>query len=256
MISSIRQSVYALLLGVALGWATPNVARAESPETAPAELTQVLTTIETAASAEDLDQVMAYYSPDFTHTDGFDRESFSSALQQFWESYSSLTYRIELQSWERDGTALVAETLTYVTGTQLTGLRSTLDAVVRSRQRFENGQIVSQEILAERNTIASGSNPPSVTVLLPEEVGVGDPFEFDAIVEEPLGERLLVGAAIDEGATSVDFFEGRPVTLDVLSAGGLFKIGSAPESSDDRWISAVLIREDGLIIITRRLRVR
>lgn len=256
MISPIRQSIYALLLGVALGWATPNVAKAESPETAPAELTQVLSTIETAASAEDLDQVMTYYSPDFTHTDGFDRDSFAAALQQFWDTYNSLTYRIELQSWERDGTALIAETLTYVTGTELTGSRSTLDAVVRSRQRFENGQVVSQEILAERNAISAGNNPPSVNVLLPEEVGVGEAFEFDAIVEEPLGERLLLGAAIDEGATSVDFFEGRPVELDVLSAGGLFKIGSAPDSADDRWISAVLIREDGLVILTRRLRVR
>ena len=256
MIRPIRQSCYALLLSVALGWAVPHVARAEPPETAPAELTQALNAIQTAAAAENLDQVMAYYSPEFTHTDGFDRDGFSAALQEFWEDYGSITYRIELQSWEQDGTALIAETLTYVTGTQLTGARSTLDAVVRSRQRFEAGQITSQEVLAERNMISAGDNPPSVTVLLPEEVGVGESFEFDAIVEEPLGERLLLGAAIDEGVTSEDFFAGRPVELDLLSSGGLFKIGTAPEEADDRWISAVLIREDGLVIVTRRLRVR
>jgi hypothetical protein len=60
---------------------------------------------------------------------------------------------------------------------------------------------------------------------------------------------------VDEGVTAADFFEPRPVVFDVLSAGGLYKLGTAPENPDQRWISAVIIREDGLVIETRRVPV-
>ncbi|MEM6423632.1 MAG: nuclear transport factor 2 family protein [Cyanobacteria bacterium P01_H01_bin.119] len=252
----LRRPIYALLLSLALGWATPQMAKADSPETAPSELTTALSAITDAAEAEDLDGVMAYYSPSFVHADGFDQASYAEALEQFWSAYDGLSYRVEIQSWERDGSAIVAETITYVSGQQISGNIAALESVVRSRQRFENGQIVFQEVLAERNQLTAGITPPNVTIQLPEEVSLGDEFNFDAIVEEPLGNRLLIGAAIDEGVTSEDFFEGRPLDLDLLSAGGLFKVGNAPEAEDDRWISALLIREDGLIVITRRLRVR
>ena len=72
---------------------------------------------------------------------------------------------------------------------------------------------------------------------------------------EPLGNRYLLGAAVEEGTTATDFFTGRPVELELLSAGGLFKIGEAPSTPDSRWVSALLVREDGLTVITRRLQV-
>jgi hypothetical protein len=64
-----------------------------------------------------------------------------------------------------------------------------------------------------------------------------------------------MGVAVDEGVTATDFFAPRPVVFDVLSAGGLYKLGTAPESPDQRWISAVIIREDGLVVETRRVAV-
>jgi hypothetical protein len=93
-------------------------------------------------------------------------------------------------------------------------------------------------------------------VILPEEVRAGESYDFDAIVMEPLGNRYLLGAAVEEGTTSEDFFTGRPVDLELLSAGGLFKIGEAPSAPDSRWVSALLVREDGLTVITRRLLVQ
>jgi hypothetical protein len=47
----------------------------------------------------------------------------------------------------------------------------------------------------------------------------------------------------------------RPLDLEALSAGGLFKVGKAPMKPDQRWISSILIREDGIVIDTRRLTV-
>lgn len=241
------------LASLALSWA-PHV-KAASPETAPPELTDSLTQLEAAANAQDLDEVMGFYDETFTNEDGFTTETLRSSLSELWAQYETLSYRIELQSWEQSEGGYVAETVTYINGTRITPRPLTLEAVIRSRQQFEGGDIVSQEILSERNQLTSGDSPPDVTVLLPERVAPDESYSFDAIVQEPLGERYLLGTAIDEGATAEDFFTARPLELELLSAGGLFKVGDAPEGSDSLWISGLLVRDDGLTVITRRLRV-
>ncbi|MEL6469664.1 MAG: nuclear transport factor 2 family protein [Cyanobacteria bacterium J06623_4] len=248
------------LLGLALGLGGEAIgmrpAPAASPDTAPAALTTAINQIGAAASAGDLSAVMESYSRNFTNEDGFTYETLETALQDLWERYDSLTYRVELQSWEPVAGGFVAETVTYINGTKtLNGQATTLESVIRSEQTFEAGKIVSQTTLSERNQVTSGAQPPTVSVILAEQVDAGETYDFDAIVVEPLGNRYLLGAAIEEGTTATDFFTGRPVELELLSAGGLFKIGEAPSTPDSRWVSALLVREDGLTVVTRRLQV-
>lgn len=257
MVSFTKTLMTAACASVVLGWGIGRPAPAASPSTAPAELVNALTAIEAAANAQDIDQLMALYGSDFAGPDGFTRDQYQATLSEFWDQYSTLTYDVELLAWENDGPALVAETLTTVVGTQRMAEREMqLTATVRSRQRYENGQLVSQEILSEQNRLTSGATPPEITVQLPETVAPGREFNFDAIVDAPLGDRLLLGLAFEEGVTPEDFLTPRPVDLEALTAGGLFKIGTAPPTPDQRWISAVLVREDGIVIDTRRLTVQ
>lgn len=256
MVSFTKTVVSAACASALLGWMMGTSADAATPDTAPAELISTIEAIETAANAQNIDQLMALYGSTFEGPDGFTRDQYQSTLSEFWNQYETLTYEVELLSWEDAGNALVAETLTTVTGSQLAaGRELDLTAEVRSRQRYVNGQIVSQEILSEATRLASGDNPPTVNVQLPETVAPGEEFNFDAIVEEPLGDRLLLGLALDEGVTAEDFLTPRPLDLEALSAGGLFKVGKAPMKPDQRWISSILIREDGIVIDTRRLTV-
>lgn len=242
---------------VAMGWGLSRPAPAAPADTAPAELVNAIAAIEAAANAQDLEQLMALYSSDFTGPDGFSREEYQATLGEFWEQYATLTYDVELLSWENDGTTLVAETQTTVSGTRMmAGREMQLLAELRSQQRYENGQLVSQEILSEQNRLISGDMPPEITVQLPETVTPGSEFTYDAIVDAPLGDRLLLGLALDEGVTSQDFLAPRPVDLEALAAGGLFKVGNAPQKPDQRWISAILVREDGMVIDTRRLSIQ
>ncbi|MFK8185687.1 MAG: nuclear transport factor 2 family protein [Phormidesmis sp.] len=237
-------------------WMGQKSATAASPETAPAELVNALEQIETAASEGNADAVMQNYSPEFTNDDGFTYETLPPALETLWAQYSNLNYRVEIQSWEPTSDGYTAETVTYISGTQITdGQPTQLESVIRSEQTFVGGKVVAQRTLSERNQLTSGDTPPTVSVILPEQVDSGESYDFDAIVLEPLGNRYLLGAAIEEGATATDFFTGRPVELELLAAGGLFKIGEAPTSADSRWVSALLVREDGLTVVTRRLRV-
>lgn len=243
-------SAWVLTLGAVPAMAAP-------AETAPAAVRQTLERIEAAANAQDLDAVMAAYAPGFTSDTGFDHDQLRQTLETLWQQYSTLTYEVELLNWEAAGPgAYTLETRTRVNGVQvLRDRRLNLEADVTSRQRLENGQITRQDTLSETSRMTSGTNPPTLQTLLPSTLAPGQSFAFDTIVLEPLEGRSLMGVAVDEGVTARDFFKPRPVVFDVLSAGGLYKIGTASEEPDQRWISAVIIREDGLVVQTRRVAV-
>jgi hypothetical protein len=272
--------VSALLLSLAIGWsssasaqeppATPAApAASDAPVNAPAEtpastpvsnvpaaVAQIVSQIDAAANQRDVQAVMRFYSPQFTHSDGLTYQTLESALQQVWERYPTLAYQTTIDSWTQEGNADVIETTTTITGSQTEANRPTnLTSTIRSRQRIEGNQIVQQEILSENSQTASGATSPTVEVILPEQVTIGQSFEFDAIVQEPLENRILLGAVQDEPVDANGYLQTLPVEFEVLSAGGLFKQGRAAAVPGDRWISGIIIRDDGITTISRRLRV-
>src|SRR5687767_12641026 len=66
---------------------TPVLAQA-----APAEVQQLLTDLETAASSRNLDAVMAFYSEGFDSDTGFDYAQLRQTLETLWQQYPDLTY--------------------------------------------------------------------------------------------------------------------------------------------------------------------
>lgn len=245
----------ALVLSLSLAWGGSSIARADSTETVPPEIRELVAGIEAAANDRDLDLVLAYYATDFIHDDNLSRNVLARGLEQLWSRYPRFDYRTELVSWERDGEAIVVETMTRARGLGAdSGRPIRLLSEVRSRQRFEQGKIVFQEILSERTQLLLGENPPAIRVNAPDTVGVGDRFNFDVIVTEPL-EDLLLGTAIEEEVAGLNYINDTSFNLDLLAAGGIFRVGTAPDEPQDRWLSAVLVREDGIAIVTHRLRV-
>jgi len=233
-----------------------NAPQPTAPLNAPAELTNIIAQIDAAANQRNLNEVLKFYSPNFTHSDGLTRQNMAQALTYLWKSYPQLKYQTQLQSWQAQGKAIIAETVTKITGTQPQAVGNTLlDATIRSKQRYENGQIVQQEILSEQSQIKSGDKPPTVEVKLPQQVKPGQQYSFDAVVREPLGDDYLLGAAIEEPIKPDNFANPARVDLELLSSGGLFKIGRAPLKPDRYWVSAVLIRGDGMTLVTQRLNV-
>lgn len=232
------------------------VAQAESPETAPPQLKDILTRIDTAANRRDVQGVMQFYGGNFKNSDGLSRGSMQKALSQLWQRYSQLNYRTELKDWKSEGNGIVAETVTHITGTKPSnGTTLKLESTLRSRQRIENQKIVQQEILGERTQQMSGANPPTIDVQLPEQVRPGQPFNFDVIVKEPLGDNLLLGAALEDTIKPELYTKPSEFKLDLLAAGGIFKLGKAPTKPQDHWLSAVLVRKDGMTMVTQRLQV-
>ena len=234
----------------------PEFVAAQTPDNPPKELLDLLRKIDREANRQDLDDVMDFYSEDFTNSDGLDRETVEEALIQFWDLYSTVRYRTEVNSWQPDGDAIIAETVTHIVARREIGEREmTLRATIRSEQRYEDKKIVEQEILAESNQLTLGEEPPTVNVSVPEEVFIQEQYNFDAIVEEPLGDEMMIGVALEEPVSETAYFEPASFKLDELRSGGIFKIGTAPETPDSRWLSAIFMRQGGITINTHRLRV-
>lgn len=234
------------------GW----IAIASAQTQAPAELTTFVQQLDQAASQEDVSGVIQAYSGDLVHGDGLTRDGLEAALVQFWEQYDELSYETEIKRWEHTDTGYATETETTITGTRNLGDQALiLTATLTAEQTLVDGKIISQNILSEHSSVSSGSNPPELEVNLPEQVNPGEQFYFDAIVLEPLGERLLLGMAIDEDINSTSYTVPSAIEFDLLTSGGLFKVGQAPNTPGQRWLSAVVIRDDGITGTTRRMQV-
>lgn len=247
-----------LLLAISFGLSvgTHSVLRAESPDTAPVELKALITQIEAAANRHDIERIESLYSDQYVTADGLMLDDLTQSLQQLWENYPNLEYNTELLSWEKEGSNWIAETLTTVQGSQeKEGRKIQLEAKVKSRQTFQDDKLIRQEILTEETRLTAGETPPKVAINIPETVKVGEAFDFDVIVDEPLNDELLAGMAIAEKVDSDRYLDPSKMELQLLQAGGLFKRIPAVDSPQNRWLSAIVVRSDGITLITRRVRV-
>jgi hypothetical protein len=247
-----KLTFFLLVLSLFSGW---QCVEASTPANAPAEL-KMLTQIDAAASKGDVKTVMQYYSPNFTHGDGLTRQNMEKALTSLWKRYPQLRYSTQLESWKSQGNGIVAETVTQISGLPSANSQNlTFNSTIRSRQLISGGKIVQQDILTERTQLSSGAKPPQLDIKLPQQVKVGQQFTFDAIVAEPLGEDYLLGSALEEPVQADKLLNPTNVNLELLTAGGLFKVGNAPATPGSRWISAVIMRGGGMTMVTQRLQV-
>lgn len=245
----------ALSLAISCVIGLTDFVRAQNPPPPP-ELVDTIQKIDAAASSKQLQKVMEFYNPNFENNDGLRFSSLEKSLSKLWATYASLNYKTEIVSWEKKGEQLTAQTITRIQGTQKKDGRDfSINSTIRSEQVFEGNKLVSQQILSEETQVNSGANPPNVRVILPESVRIGQQYEFDVIVEEPLGDEVLLGKAMDERIRSDFYLKPSEVELEVLAAGGIFKLVKAPLVAENRWLSAVLVRSDGMTIITRRVKV-
>ncbi|MEN9258855.1 MAG: nuclear transport factor 2 family protein [Gloeomargarita sp. SRBZ-1_bins_9] len=245
-----------MAVGVWLGCLSNGVAQALPPETAPEPVKALVRRLEETLNQRNPDAVLQLYSPNFTHGDGLNRDLMTKALTRLWQRFPNLTYRVELLDWQPRDQGFVVDVQMTLRGTETQkNRRFDLTSVLKTRQTVLQGQIQRQEILSEQTQLTSGQEPPRVTVNLPEVVAPGQQYEFDVIVQEPLQDDQLLGTAVAEPVQPTQLLDHPRLKLEVLSAGGLFKTGQAPPTPGSQWLSAVLVRQGGITIITRRLRI-
>lgn len=243
-------------------WEAPSQitrSKAEAPEV----IRQAVGQWEAAANAKDLQGLFQNYSSNYRNSDGLNRRALSTSIKGFWKQYSNVAYETEVVGWEKTRRGGIAEVVTRIQGSRSESLRQlTLVSTLRSRQTYENGQLVREEILSERSEVTTGERPPTVQMNLPEQVSPGQKYNLDVIVVEPVEADLLLGGLLDEPVSSKGYGTPSRAELTPLvdsqtgtGPGGMFKIGEAPRDGSDRWISAVVMRKDGITMVTQRLKV-
>jgi hypothetical protein len=248
-------SLFSLFLGLGLSLGSANFVQAQNAATAPQEIKEILTNLQTASNQRNISAIMNFYSEEFTNSDGLDYASLSEGLKSLLANYSNLQYSIELESWSQQGEEIVTETTTYLRGSsRQKGRLIFLNSTLRSRQYWVNQKIVRQEILEEQTRLTTGIKPPSIQVNIPIKAKVGQQFNFDIIVNEPLGDEVLLGAVVREETQANLYLNPSSFELEVLPAGGIFKIVNL-EQAGDEWLSAILVRSDGITSLTQRVKV-
>ncbi len=224
-------------------------------EEIPREINQAITGIETAANQQNLTELLQFYSPEFSNNDGLRNETLATALEKLWSNYPNLKYEIILESWSREGEEIVVETTTNISGMGTNqGQTQELKSTIRSRQYFQGKQVVRQEIISEATDVISNA-PPEVNVIVKSQVQTHERFNFDLIVQDPLENGILLGAAIEEATRSNGYLQPSNFELAPLPSGGIFKLVTAPALPGAYWLSGIIIDGNGKHIVTRRVTV-
>ncbi|MBL1209576.1 nuclear transport factor 2 family protein [Geminocystis sp. GBBB08] len=222
----------------------------------PKELLEVVTKIDLAANNQDLKLIEQNISPKFTTEDGLNYENFTSSLKNLWSKYKDLKYTTKIESWKQNQDQLVATTITNIQGSyDINGKKFTLNSEIKSEQYFLNNQLIKQKILTEKNEVTSGEKPPIATVNLPQKARPGQEFDFDVILQDPIGSYSVLGGVLENKIDSSLYLKPSTLELDTLSAGGIFKRVKLPMTPEDHWYSVILINTDGMRMITQRVNV-
>jgi len=229
---------------------------AQATTAVPEGVQAVVTGLDNAASQKNIEAVMAFYDPNFSTPDGLTTDILRQQLPLFWQPYTELRYSTRIDRWQQQGEDWLVEVTTTIDGKGGSGDRPQLiRGTLQATQVIRNGKIIRQDITNENTTVTIGTSPPTVQFSLPQQVRPGEDFSLDAIVQEPIGNAILLGAASDQPINAQTYANPSPVKLELLAAGGIFKVGRAPQQPGNRWISVALIRDTGMVLITQRLRV-
>jgi len=245
-----------ILLGLSLTITQFKQVKAQS-NNIPSNLLEIVTKIDSAANNKDIELLAENISPEFVSSDGLNSESLQEYLEKMWSKYPDLKYTTSIESWEEKQGELSAVTLTKIEGSyESGGKKFVLNSEIKANQYFSNNQLIKQDIISEKTEITSGENPPKVRVNLPAKVNVGQEFDFDVILEEPVGSDIVLGGVSEEKVSPSLYLEPSSIELDALTAGGIFKRVKLPVTDNqDHWYSVILIRDGGIRMITQRVKV-
>lgn len=255
-ITPMKRFTAIFLISFSISGGLTKIVQAESATTAPVELKETIAAIEASANEKNLDGMLEYYSPNFTNNDGLTSDSLTEAIKQMWEDYPELKYKTTIDSWSNEGEDTVAQTTTNIQGMQNSqGRMIRLNSTIKSRQYFQQQKLIRQEILSEKSQLTSGENPPQVQVIAPDTVNTGEKYNFDVVVDQPLDRNVLLGAVQEEKTASNLYLNPTALELEPLPAGGIFKTATASLLPDSNWLSAIVVRGDGITMITHRVNV-
>ncbi len=135
------------------------------------------------------------------------------------------------------------------------GEKYTLEAIQLIRVKTLGNKIIEKEVLDEQAIIQNSSSPLSISINVPSAVLTGTTYDFDIILNKPLGETMIVGGLIPITTEQIKRQISPPIELAPLGGGGLFKSVKAPLQPGVQNWAALIAHPKGLISITKMVRI-
>ena len=121
--------------------------------------------------------------------------------------------------------------------------------------KTQEEKIVAAEILSNYSILQSGSKKLDITTRIPDTVLTGSQYDIDIILNKPLEDRIIAGGLIAVEKKYFDFGKHQDIPLMPMASGGLFKSVRAPLEPGNQIWSALIAHPEGLISITKLVRV-
>ena len=181
------------------------------------------------------------------------RPQLASRLRRFTERFSNARWQLKADAPLPDGRLPVA--VRVEGSTEKDGLVFALKASQALALSTEAGLITSQEVLHEQSLLVNARGELPVTVLIPDTVLTGSRYDVDVVLDEPLGQAMVAGGLIALTPAQVRVQASPDIPLEPLGSGGLFKSVQAPFQPGVQTWAAMVVHPDGVITVTKQVRV-
>jgi hypothetical protein len=181
------------------------------------------------------------------------RQELGPRLRRFAQRFINARWRLNAGAPLADGSLPVAVS---VSGSTLSnGLQYSMQASQQLRLRVSDGLISGQELVQDQSVLTSAREPLPVTLVIPDAVLTGSRYDVDVVLDEPLGQALVAGGLAALTARQVREQQSPTIQLEPMGGGGLFKSVQAPFQPGVQTWAAMLVHPDGVITVTKRVRV-
>ena len=202
--------------------------------------------LEQALNSADRDRVEALMAPD-------QRELLAPRLLRFSQRFPDARWRLTAGAALPDGRFPLA---LRVTGTvENEGLTFSLKADQQLVLSTEAGLITAQERIQDQTVLVSASSPLPLTLLIPDAVLTGARYDVYVVLTEPLGDALVAAGLTALTPEQVRDQRSPDIQLEPMGGGGLFKSVQAPFEPGVQTWAAMLVHPDGVITVTKQVRV-
>ncbi len=173
--------------------------------------------------------------------------------QEFINDFPNAKWRVSPRGALKDGRESLG---IHVKGNKkIAGQNFSLESKQLLAVRVRGGKIIDQELISGFSLLHSNKGNLAINISAPDTVLTGTRYDFDIIVEEPLGEAIIAGGLAPVTQEQVRNNMSPNLDLAPIGGGGLFKRLQAPLKPCTQSWAAILAHPDGIIAITKSIRV-
>ncbi len=182
-----------------------------------------------------------------------ENSSIKFKYQQLIKRFSDANWNIKPSNTTQDGRQILDIT---ITGTQkLNGSKYYLESKQKIALIASEGVIKNTELLSEYSILRSSNVYLPITLNIPDIVLTGSKYDIDIILDQPINNAMVAGGLIGLSAAQVKAEANPNIEIAPMGSGGLFKSVQAPLEPGSQTWAAILAHPDGLISVTKYVKV-